>query len=304
MKLIASPFELIVPADHYPAYAKHWVESRREDGPNLHEGFLFLFEVEIILSSLFLGVFTALFFELIHEDMLEVFRTNQVFKLDYYVVLFGVLSMCSTFSYCIVAYVMIRLILPISDSNAYVFFKQQSFANWMIFANVQVCCMLYSCALFLVCALCSCLGGFSVGGTYVVIAAVGLSLIGGLYFAGINFNLAMNSGVFGSQVLIDDKQAFEASSAELDNTLTLCALHNINQYKKPVPANILYRQEQDCRKGKQAEDIPWQQKRQSLHLPLTLRRGVTYKERPEEEEKNVLHRAETTGTEHVDDFST
>ncbi|KAK3250873.1 hypothetical protein CYMTET_39768 [Cymbomonas tetramitiformis] len=92
LKLVSSPFELLIPADHYPAYAKHWIESRREDGPNLHEGMLFLYEVEIIVSSLLLGVFTTLFFEVIHESMIEDFMTHQVYKLDYYVVLFGIMS--------------------------------------------------------------------------------------------------------------------------------------------------------------------------------------------------------------------
>ncbi|KAK3238885.1 hypothetical protein CYMTET_51143 [Cymbomonas tetramitiformis] len=289
-KLIGSPLELLVPADHYPAYSEHWIESRREDGHDLHEGMLFLYEVEMINSSLLLGVFTALFVEGVHEEMIEDFRSNRIDKLNFYVVLFGILSMCNAFFHTIVSYVMLRLILPVSTSNVYLFFKQKSMVNWMIFANVQVCCMLYSCFLFLSFLLINCVGGFFSVGALIVLSSCSISLFGLIYFAGLNFNLAINTGLFGSDPVFPFEHVVKATSDELDNKLTVCALHNISKFQKPVPASILYADMQNERKGTHAmNNKPDIKKQEVRRMPMTILRRS-------EDRKNTRNQATRSAT--------
>jgi hypothetical protein len=148
-KLACHPIELMVLPDHWPHWKQHWIEAYRNDGMGLKEGFLFMYELELIFGSLMWGVFIGTYFAAVTDDMRRDFSQLRVQELSFWVVTLGTMCVLSGLMQVMNAYITLLQLLPVSGENAYTFFKSQNVQNMMMLGNAFLLAEFYSAMMFI-----------------------------------------------------------------------------------------------------------------------------------------------------------
>ena len=198
--------------DHRFQFKDHWITSRISDSAQLRHELINLYEAELMLSSLVLGVNACAYFEGVSEEMQSVFAEHDYSKLEFWVVLIGTIANLSSMQASFYVYVAMMVILPISSSNFWAFSRIPAvqWLLWLPSACSQL--MVYASAGFLSMLLIH-LGGQGPLVTAIVLAycatfAISTPLMGYV------FNLAIKSGAYGDAELCPNANQLQPQKVE------------------------------------------------------------------------------------------
>jgi len=240
LKLQSTPIELLILPDHMPWFKRHWTEAYKNDGTALKDGFLFMYELELIFGSLLFGTLTGAYFSAVDESMRSDFTENRVLSLGFWIVTLGTIALVTGMLQVVNSYLTMLQILPINIENAYAFFKSQNVNNMMNVANVMLVTEFYCAMIFMLFLLMkhNAAGGH-ISTFSICIAAIMCGWVPMMsMFHGTSFNLSMATGLFGEQQVIPDHMAASCDRTDVDAVLTQCAMRNLKRYgQKPVPAH-------------------------------------------------------------------
>lgn len=239
-KLASNPSELMVLPDHWPHWKQHWIEAYKNDGMGLKEGFLFMYELELILGSLMWGVFVGAFFSAVNSDMRRDFSELKVQELSFWVVTLGTTCVLCGLMQVMNVYITLLQLSPVSGENAYAFFKSQNVQNTMMVGNLFIVFEFYSAMMFVLTLLIQHNAadvGVSIYGVTIVLGIFNIMFVPFTFCHGTTFNIAMNAGLYGPKAVLPNDAITGCTPEEVDAALTRCALENFETYgTKPVPA--------------------------------------------------------------------
>jgi hypothetical protein len=210
----------ICPKDHMYSYKQAWIISEQHDGNRIKSGLTFLFEMELLLSALFLGVGTTVYTGTWTEEIKENFVNYRYDTIDFYYLIFSTLSVLLLLFVVFAAYLMIQLLLPVSATNIGVWLKTSSVLRVLFIPNVLIVFGLYSFLLQIVLTTIK-MGGASILITVLVVGLTAVIFIVISWNFGMAFNLAFLSGSFSSIPIFSNqrKMFFDNSSEECEQML-------------------------------------------------------------------------------------
>ena len=222
--------EWLVPKDHAREWKEHLIESRLHDPTSLREAMLSMFEMELLLSALFFGVVTSIFYTggVRDEELLE-FRRMRAHDIGFWVVLFGVATTFYAFWTCMTTYLAIQLIMPVSDANLPALLKSPAVVTALMIPNVCLVTMFYSAMAFLITATLTRIGVSAF--TVAVICAVCLPPMSFIYpYFGLGFNFALDAGLFSVDPVVHADKVSTSTPHEVEAMLVAKATATVRKH--------------------------------------------------------------------------
>ena len=226
--------EWIVPKDHAREWKEHLIESKLRDPASLREAILSMFETELLLSALFFGVVTSIFYTggVGDEELLE-FRRMRVHDIEFWVVLFGVTTTFYSFWTCMTTYLAIQLIMPVSDANLPALLKSPAVVTALMIPNICLVMMFYSAVAFLITATLTRIGVSPF--TVAVICAVCLPPMSFVYpYFGLGFNFALNAGLFSTDPVVHADKVSSSTPHDVEAMLVAKATATVRKHGHPL----------------------------------------------------------------------
>ena len=99
------------------------MEAYRTDGEKLKENVLYLCELELLFGALWAGILVGVLVESTTDFMIEAFNDTKYDYLEFYTVIFGVLSTLLSIMFTAFSYVNLIITMPIHPKNFYQYMK-------------------------------------------------------------------------------------------------------------------------------------------------------------------------------------
>ena len=204
--------------DHRWEFKEHWVNACNHNSTRLKSGLTFLFEMEVLVGALFLGLTSSTYFQAIDDDMVSAFSNVEAGKLDFWVILFGLLAMEFQLMFAILAYVCIVTMQPVSVANFYTWVRTPVQLWLMFIPNLMLISMFYLTLIFFVLLFISKSGAKLISVIVVLLPFVTVIPVC-LVLIGYSLNLAQLSGCYSSARVIAEDKLEELSPAETEKML-------------------------------------------------------------------------------------
>ena len=217
--------------DHRRHFKLHWIAacSLKEDGGlELKNGLTFMFEMELLVAVLFLGITTSIFFQCITPEMIEKSNDNY-WSLEFFVVLLGAITVVVSFCFFGFSYMTLIILQPVHESNVLSFVRTEPYQLVMAITNYCLCLLVYASLLLITMYIMQ----HTQSNLHIMGIIIGtlISLLGVFLLAANNaMNLSLKSGCFSDKAIINNSELIHLTPEETEAILYNRAITNEKHY--------------------------------------------------------------------------
>lgn len=210
--------------DHRLPMKMHWISSKKELGADDLKGSLqALFESELVMGSLLLGIVFAGLTDLSSDNTTKAWDELDYTQLDFWWSLFGAIGAMATLMFVLISYINSIFLSPISSANFYAFAITRVGLTVLNLPSNFMIIGLYFNAFFVLTSLIKILGE-SLQAYIFVLAPTGVVFGYGIYVLTVAMNLSVKAGLYSECPLIDPDTLYKLSPPEINNVVFQRAL--------------------------------------------------------------------------------
>ena len=203
--------------DHRPEYRRHWIESGRHNPQELKSSVCFVLEMEVLLGALFLGFVISLFAFGVTAQTKAAFANGDVGTIDFWIALTGCLAVLFPLIFTPCCYVVLVVIMPISNKNIYAFLRSPTMEDALTTLAQTLLASFYLIFSFVILVFIRDLGGGL--SAFLVVGSIFPLFFKLLFCINLCINQGMYSGAWSPHVDVTKSVELELSNAECEEKM-------------------------------------------------------------------------------------